>query len=71
MTRLRKTCPKCKSRNVAKILYGYRPINGELEKELEAGRTVLGGCCVQGDGLDPRQMCHDCGNYWGRTVRFD
>lgn len=70
MARLRKTCPRCKSRNVATILYGYRVIDDELEKELKEGRTVLGGCVVRGDGSDPRQMCHDCENEWGRTGRY-
>ena len=65
MARLRKTCPKCRGRNVAKILYGYVKIDDELQGELDEGRTVLGGCCVCGD--EPAQMCHDCGEHWGRA----
>ena len=66
VARLRKTCPRCKGRNVASILYGYVLMDKDLEKELEEGRTVLGGCCVTPD--DPAQTCHDCGHHWGRST---
>lgn len=65
MARLRKTCPKCKGRNVAKMLYGYVKIDEGLQRELEEGRTVLGGCVVCGN--EPAQMCHDCGADWGKA----
>ena len=68
MARLRKTCPRCKGRNVAKIVYGCIPIDEDLEKELNEGRTVLGGCCVIGRGADPAQACHDCGLEWGSAA---
>ena len=61
--RLRKTCPACKSRNVAAIVYGYVQITDELEQDLNAGRAVLGGCSIPPD--PPAQTCGDCGHAWG------
>ena len=67
VSRLRKTCPACKSRNVAAIVYGYVQITDELEQDLNAGRAVLGGCSIPPD--PPAQSCGDCGHAWG-TARI-
>jgi hypothetical protein len=56
-------CPACHEPRVATILYGLPDFSPELERELDAGRVVLGGCCVFGD--DPEWQCLGCGHRWG------
>lgn len=57
---MKKTCPKCKSKNVRKIMYGY-PSYEAFEKA-EAGKIVLGGCCISPD--NPDYGCLDCKHQW-------
>lgn len=57
-TRKPRKCPFCKSSTIAKILYGMPYFSKELEKELDEGKTVLGGCIVTQD--DPPWQCVDC-----------
>jgi hypothetical protein len=40
-----------------------------LRPDLEAGRVVLGGCCVFQDS--PQWKCQGCGHSWGRTDDLD
>ncbi len=54
----RPKCPQCGSSNVAEILWGMPVLTEELERELNEGRIVLGGCCVDVD--DPDWHCNDC-----------
>lgn len=49
-------CPSCGSPRVAGILYGF-PSDSAFQ-EAEAGRLVLGGCCVGAD--DPEWHCLEC-----------
>lgn len=49
-------CPNCGSSRVVEILYGFP--DGSAFEEAEAGRLVLGGCCVGSD--DPEWHCLDC-----------
>lgn len=57
-------CPFCTSQNIAKILYGLPDLSSkELQKELDSGKTVLGGCLV--DDNFPLYHCNDCGRDWG------
>lgn len=58
-------CPACHGRRVASILYGLPEFSPELERELDAGRVVLGGCCPFGN--DPEWKCAACGHRWGRV----
>jgi hypothetical protein len=58
-----KQCPKCGSTKVASILYGLPIFDARLERELEAGETVLGGCCVSTGS--PTRRCNSCGHNWG------
>lgn len=51
-------CPACDSSRIAEILYGYPAFSAKLEKDLNAGRIILGGCCVSDD--DPAWQCVDC-----------
>jgi hypothetical protein len=55
-------CPKCKSRDIASILWGYPHMSPELELALKMGTVVLGGCCITGS--DPQWHCNACGHEW-------
>ncbi len=55
-------CPYCNSTNVAKILYGLPVFSKNLAKELENGKTFLGGCVISEDS--PRYRCNDCLKTW-------
>jgi hypothetical protein len=61
-------CPTCGSHQVAEFLYGLPDLD-RLRPDLEAGRVVLGGCCLFEDS--PQWKCHACGHEWGRAVDFD
>ncbi|MCC9604981.1 hypothetical protein LOC68_25260 [Blastopirellula sp. JC732] len=52
-------CPKCGSTRIADVLYGLPDFSDELQQDLDAGKIVLGGCCVTGD--DPVWRCRECG----------
>ena len=58
-------CPKCGSAKVAAILYGLPIFDNRLERQLEEGKVVLGGCCVTGN--DPQWMCQDCKHGFGQV----
>lgn len=51
-------CPKCKSENIVKIIYGYP--SPSTMKKAERGKISLGGCCI-GEN-DPNWHCKDCKN---------
>ena len=55
--------PKCGLNKVVSILYGLPMFDEELERKLDAGEIVLGGCCVSGD--DPTWHCVSCRHQWG------
>lgn len=65
MTETPDACPKCGSERVAHILYGLPDFDPgeELERQLDAGEVVLGGCMVSGDDFACR--CVECGHEWG------
>jgi hypothetical protein len=53
------TCPRCGSRETARIQYGMPAFSKRLEADLEAHRVVLGGCVVWDD--QPDRSCSACG----------
>ena len=60
-------CPRCGSIHTARYLYGMPAFNEEMKRKLDAGRLVLGGCCVsfvEVDGEEiydmPKRFCNDC-----------
>ncbi len=61
-----KKCPSCKSENIAEYLFGLPMENEELWKAVDAGKIILGGCCV-GPG-DPEWECNDCGRIGGNAM---
>jgi predicted RNA-binding Zn-ribbon protein involved in translation (DUF1610 family) len=50
-------CPNCGSRNVLGIRYGMASM--EMAEEAQAGKFVLGGCCITPS--DPYWECTACG----------
>jgi hypothetical protein len=60
---VKKKCPKCGSKRVAKILYG-KPIRDFIEEPLRRGEIVLGGDVPEGNV--PSEHCLACGFRWGR-----
>ncbi len=56
-------CPQCGSSKIAEIMYGLPDFSSEeLNKDVEEGRIVLGGCIVAPD--NPRWKCKDCEAAW-------
>ncbi|MBR3453803.1 MAG: hypothetical protein IKH26_00615 [Bacteroidaceae bacterium] len=69
-------CPKCKSTNVAEIVYGlvdlhyddsllydgYQP-DTTFRKKVDEGKIILGGCIVRHDSH--KYFCNDCSYAWG------
>jgi hypothetical protein len=58
-------CPYCGGARVAAILYGLPAFDAQLDHDLEAGRIVLGGCCVSESAPDWR--CGECSKEWATT----
>lgn len=58
-------CPACGSQQVASILYGMPAFGEQLQRDLEAGKIILGGCCVSDH--DPQWQCVGCGVQVYRT----
>ena len=52
-------CPACSSPRMARIVYGLPVGDDEMQRLLDEGRIVLGGCCVTND--DPAWQCLACG----------
>ena len=53
-------CPKCKSKDIVPISYGY-PTDETMDKA-DRGEVVIGGCCI--GPSSPRQSCRQCGARW-------
>ena len=64
MTAKNPTCPKCGSVRVAEIFYGLPYFSAALERDIEVGKIVLGGCGIKRDS--PSWHCNDCRNEWGK-----
>ena len=54
-----RACPRCGSRETARIQYGMPAYSERLEADLVAHRVVLGGCMVGPD--QPDLSCTACG----------
>lgn len=52
-------CPICGFKPVATILYGFPAFSPELDEEIKAGKTTLGGCSIY--FRQPRWECSKCG----------
>jgi predicted nucleic-acid-binding Zn-ribbon protein len=60
-----KQCPACGCHKVALIQYGLPAFDDEMNRQLEAGKIVLGGCCIS--DCDPKWQCVECGAQVYRT----
>jgi hypothetical protein len=58
-------CPKCHSKQVAKILYGLfpLPLPASFRADFDSGRICFGGCSISHDF--PQWRCVSCGSEWG------
>jgi len=53
-----KICPFCKSKKIAKYIYGLPDYSEKLQMKIDKGKIILGECCLSGD--DPDYACIDC-----------
>ncbi len=44
--------PRCGSINTARYIYGYPLFDEEMQKKLDEGKWVLGGCCISSVEID-------------------
>lgn len=51
-------CPRCNSTRIADIAYGLFTPNEELDRKIQSGEIILGGCTFNEDS--PRWCCLDC-----------
>lgn len=54
-----KRCKACRSSRIAYILHGMPAMDAQMERDIQEGRLVLGGCCVTED--DAEWQCTTCG----------
>ena len=60
----RPICPYCKSKNTAIIMYGEINVSEKLEKAMENGEVIMGGCILSDDS--PAFYCNDCEESFGK-----
>ena len=53
-----KKCPKCGHSPVGKILWGMPRLDSKLEELMNAGKIIIGGCCLSVD--DATWECSKC-----------
>jgi ribosomal protein S27AE len=56
-------CPNCGKLSIAEIFWGYPADMKEIEKEIDEGKIVLGGCIITNH--DPKWECNKCHHRWG------
>jgi predicted RNA-binding Zn-ribbon protein involved in translation (DUF1610 family) len=57
-----KECPKCGKKKIAEYLYGMPAYTESMQKDIDAGKIILGGCMVSDD--NPQYKCQACGYEW-------
>jgi hypothetical protein len=58
-------CPRCDSKEIARILWGMPAFDEDLERALDEGNVVLGGCLIS--EADPNRHCLACEYEWRQT----
>ena len=53
-----KKCPKCGHSPVGKILWGMPRMDDKLQELMDAGKIIIGGCCLSPD--DATWECSKC-----------
>lgn len=66
---VRHACPRCGSRDVARILWGLPAYSAEMKRELDAGELTLGGCVISES--NPLFACNACRGRFGSIKRLD
>jgi hypothetical protein len=61
-------CPSCGSTRIADIMYGLPAFDQKMQRDIEEGKIVLGGCCIAPDS--PVWKCLDCGLDMGSDLEF-
>jgi hypothetical protein len=56
-------CPRCHSKQVARLVYGLVHPTPKIQAELDAGRIRLGGCCISEESR--KWCCLSCECSWG------
>lgn len=59
-------CPKCKSKNIKTIVYGFLKPKSDKEWEEFDKRSIQGGCMIDADS--PRFYCADCKERFGEVM---
>ena len=66
-------CPFCGSTNTARYIYGYPLFSERMEKKLNDGKWILGGCCMatveingQIVNMKPHRKCNKCKKDFGK-----
>lgn len=66
-------CPFCGSTNTARYIYGYPLFSERMEKKLNDGKWILGGCCMytveingQIVNMKPKRKCNKCKKDFGK-----
>ena len=57
-TRKPRKCPKCGHTPVGEILWGMPHFDAKLEELMNAGKIIIGGCCLSPD--DATWECSKC-----------
>jgi len=57
-----KECPKCGKKKIAQFLFGMPAYSKLLQRDMNEGVVILGGCEVSPDA--PEYKCQDCGHEW-------
>jgi len=58
VAKMSQKCPVCGSNKIATYLRGMTLFSKKLQKDIDEGKIILGGCIVSGD--DPFCICTDC-----------
>ncbi len=48
-TRKPRKCPQCEHTPVGEILWGMPHMDSKLEELMDAGKVIIGGCCLGGE----------------------
>ncbi len=65
-------CPFCGNSDTAKIIYGYPAFDAKMQQNLDSGKWILGGCCINAAkingemvSLQPARRCNTCKKDFG------
>ena len=64
----KRICPRCGSKQTAKILWGMPSYDENLQKQLDNKEITLGGCCITEN--NPTHHCFSCENDFGKSTSF-